>query len=184
MADLVHRRGYLAVGVEDVCKAAGVKKGSFYHFFSSKRELMLAALERQQHMAHAHVLATAFQADLPPLQRIDRLFAMVAGMETSNKNRGGRVLGCPFGNIAVEMSASEPKLARRADQAFCGFASFIADALREAKKRGEIERDVNIDETADAIVAYFEGLAVLAKTRNDPALLRRLGRHAVLLAKG
>src|SRR6266511_409911 len=116
MADLVHRRGYLAVGVEDVCKAAGVKKGSFYHFFSSKRDLMLAALESQRHMAHAHVLATAFHGDVPALQRIDRLFAMVAEMETSNKKNGGRVLGCPFGNIAVEMSASEPKLARRADQ--------------------------------------------------------------------
>ncbi|HEY3056540.1 MAG TPA: TetR/AcrR family transcriptional regulator [Thermoanaerobaculia bacterium] len=182
MADLVHRRGYLAVGVEDVCKAAGVKKGSFYHFFASKRDLMLEALDRHQRFAHDHVLNVAFGENVPPLERIERLFAMVSRHEASNKKSGGKVLGCAFGNIAAEVSATEPRLARRANKAFCGFASFISDALAEAKKRGDIERRVDVDEAADAIVAYFEGIALLAKTRNDPALVRRLGRHAALLA--
>ena len=44
--DLVHGSTYADVSVEDVCKAAGVNKGSLYHFFPSKHALGLAVLER------------------------------------------------------------------------------------------------------------------------------------------
>jgi TetR/AcrR family transcriptional repressor of nem operon len=182
MAGLVHKRGYLAVGVDDVCKAAGVKKGSFYYFFSSKRALMLAALDQQWQMGHEHLLTVAFHADAPPLTRIERLLEMAATLETSNKAREGQVLGCPFGNLAAEVGSTEPALTKRADEAFCGFAAFIRDALQEAKKRRELGRHVDVREAADAIVAYFEGLALVAKARNDPSLIRRLGRRAVQLA--
>lgn len=184
MAGLVHRRGYLAVGVGDVCQEAGVKKGSFYHFFASKHDLMLAALDRHFEIASEHVLKAAFARDIPPLQRIQRFLTMVADFETSNRTKEGHVLGCPFGNIAAEVGGSEPQLTQRADQGFCGFASFIHDALEEAQKNGEIPKTVDAKQAADAIVAYFEGLALLAKTRNDPDLIRRLAPQATLLATG
>lgn len=182
MAGLVHRRGYAAVGVDDVCRAAGVKKGSFYYFFASKRDLMLAALNQQWQMGHDHLIRVAFGADRPPLARIERLLDMMAEFEVANKARGGRVLGCPFGNLAAEVGGSEPALTKRADEAFCGFAAFIRDALREAKRRGQLGRHVDVRDAADAIVAYFEGLALVAKARNDPSLIHRLGRRAVHLA--
>jgi len=182
MAALVHRRGYLAVGVGDVCAAAGVKKGSFYHFFASKRDLMLAALNQQWQVGHDHVIRVAFHADEPPLQRIERLLNMLAELEIANKTRDGNVLGCPFGNLAAEVGASEPMLTTRADKAFCELAAYIKEALKEAKRLGHLAPDVDVHNAADAIVAYFEGLALVAKTRNDPALIRRLGRRAVQLA--
>lgn len=182
MATLAHRRGYLAVGVDDVCRAAGVKKGSFYHFFASKHDLMIAALNAQWQMGHDHVIRVAFAADRPPLERIERLLEMMAGLETSNKAREGHVLGCPFGNLAAEVGASEPALTKRANDAFCGFAAYIREALDEAKRLGQLERHVDVRTAADAIVAYFEGVALLAKTRNDPSLIRKLGPRAVQLA--
>ena len=45
--DLMYARSYRDVGVQEICEHAGVKKGSFYHFFPSKRDLTLAALDRQ-----------------------------------------------------------------------------------------------------------------------------------------
>ena len=41
---LFHERGYQAVGVAELCSAADVNKGSFYHFFPSKRHLLLEIL--------------------------------------------------------------------------------------------------------------------------------------------
>jgi AcrR family transcriptional regulator len=37
------RRGYAQVNVADICRAAGIAKGSFYRYFDSKEEIFLAA---------------------------------------------------------------------------------------------------------------------------------------------
>ena len=42
---LFYARSYEDVGVQEICQEAGVKKGSFYHFFPSKRDLTLAILD-------------------------------------------------------------------------------------------------------------------------------------------
>ena len=180
MADLVHQRGYVDVGVDDICRAAGVRKGSFYYFFASKRALMLAALDRQWEMGGAF-LSRAFTADVPPLERIGRLFSIAAQASARTKATKGHVLGCPFGNIAAEVASTEPELRERADQAFCAIAAIVVEALEEARSRGDLAANVNLEETADALVAYFEGLVLLAKTRNDPELIDRLGRRAIHL---
>lgn len=182
MASLVHQRGYLAVGVDDVCKAAGVKKGSFYHFFKSKRELMLAALERQGQMGAEHLVGAALAGDPPPLKRIERLLETAGRLETSNKARGGRVLGCPFGNLAAEVGGSEPILTRRVDELLGRFSESVRDALRDAKQCGDVPRSLDVSKATDAILAYFEGVMLLAKTRNDPSLIKRLAPLAVQLA--
>ena len=182
MAALVHQRGYLAVGVDDVCKAAGVKKGSFYHFFKSKRDLMLAALERQGQVGKEHLVGAAFAGDDPPLKRIERLLETAGRLETSNKTRGGHVLGCPFGNLAAEVGGSDPILTTRVDQLLRKFSEAVRDALLEAKRAGDVPRSLDIAKATDAILAYFEGVMLLAKTRNDPSLIRRLAPLAVQLA--
>jgi TetR/AcrR family transcriptional regulator, transcriptional repressor for nem operon len=178
MADLVHRRGYVDVGVDDVCRAAGVRKGSFYYFFPSKRDLMLAALDRQWELGDAF-FGRAFKADVPPLERIGRFFSIAAQASARTKATKGHVLGCPFGNIAAEVASTEPALRRRADQAFCAIAAIVREALEDACSRGDLPANVNLKETADALVAYFEGLVLLAKTRNDPGLIDRLGVRAI-----
>ena len=183
MADLVHRRGYVDVGVDDVCRAAGVRKGSFYYFFPSKRDLMLAALDRQWEMGGAF-FGSAFKPDVPPLERIGRLFAGAARASARTRAAKGHVLGCPFGNIAAEVGSTEPALRERADQAFCAIAAIVREALEEARSRGDLPASVKLKDTADALVAYFEGLVLLAKTRNDPALIDRLGRRAIDLCVG
>lgn len=43
--DLFARSGFDATGVAEICEAAGVSKGAFYHHFSSKQEVFLALLE-------------------------------------------------------------------------------------------------------------------------------------------
>ena len=182
MAALVYRRGYLAVGVDDICKEAGVKKGSFYHFFASKRDLMLAAIDRQGQMGKEVLVDAAFAGDSPPLKRIERLLETASRLEASNKTRGGHVLGCPFGNLAAEVGGSEPVLTKRVDESLRRFSESIRDALHDAKRRGDVPRSLDVGKTTDAILAYFEGVMLLAKMRNDPSLIRRLAPLAVQLA--
>ena len=69
---LIWQRGYGAVGVSALCREAGVKPGSFYYFFPSKRDLVLAALEENWRLTEANVLKPAFSADVAPDKRLDR----------------------------------------------------------------------------------------------------------------
>ncbi len=39
------RSGYHGTGVQDIVQAAGIPKGSFYHYFDSKEDFALQALE-------------------------------------------------------------------------------------------------------------------------------------------
>ena len=43
--DVIRTRGYSATRVEDICAAAGLTKGSFFHHFKSKDEIALAVVE-------------------------------------------------------------------------------------------------------------------------------------------
>lgn len=43
--DLIWENSYGSTSVDAICEKAGAKKGSFYHFFESKSELAVKALE-------------------------------------------------------------------------------------------------------------------------------------------
>lgn len=57
--ELIYARSYSAVGVQAICERAGVQKGSFYHFFPSKRELTLAAVDRLAEQLREQILEPA-----------------------------------------------------------------------------------------------------------------------------
>ena len=68
---LFHASSYRDVGVQQICNHAGVKKGSFYHFFPSKRDLAVAALDQTHALIQDTLISKAFAHDLPPLARIE-----------------------------------------------------------------------------------------------------------------
>src|SRR5690242_19757778 len=43
---LMIQKGFAATSLEDICKVAGLTKGSFFHYFKSKEALGKAVLER------------------------------------------------------------------------------------------------------------------------------------------
>ena len=105
-------------------------------------------------------------------------------IRVSGTERGkgqGAITPCPS-PFAAEVGGSEPLLTKRVDQALCKFSESIRDALVEAKRLGHVPRGLDVRKATDAILAYFEGVMLLAKTRNDPSLIRRLGPMAVHLA--
>src|SRR5262245_50004777 len=102
---LFFKRGYSATGIADVLRAAEANSGSLYHFFPSKGDLLAAVLEKYQSMLEPQVLEPAFARTRDP---IERLFAILQGyrllLEASDFQ-----LGCPIGNLALEVSNSHRK---------------------------------------------------------------------------
>lgn len=69
---LVRRQGWAATSVEQLCRAAGVTKGTFFHYFDSKEALGVAAARRWQEVTSALFAAADFNRIADPL---DRLYA-------------------------------------------------------------------------------------------------------------
>jgi TetR/AcrR family transcriptional repressor of nem operon len=171
--ELIYARSYADVGVAEICETAGVQKGSFYHFFPSKRDLTLAVLDAQYLNFKEQLIDRAFVTDIPPLARLERFAALIYEFQKQVMLATGRVLGCPVGNLANEMASHDEPIRERIDQIFRKAQAQVRLVLKEADQAGELP-GVNLDATAQAMFAYFEGVMMLAKTQNDPEVLRKL----------
>lgn len=172
--DLIYARSYADVGVAEICKQAGVQKGSFYHFFPSKQDLALAIIDEAFTELDAEILRKAFFADIPPMERLRKLAQLMAGHQEVMKEATGHMPGCPFGNLAVELSTQDEAIRHKTHHVFCNMEAYIKQTLEEARTNEDIGA-VDIEATAQAMLGYLEGIMLLAKTRNEPELMRRLG---------
>ncbi len=171
--DLIYASSYAEVGVAAICNSAGVKKGSFYHFFPSKRELTLAVIDEFLVDFKQRIYSKAFDPSLSPMSRFRKLAEVAYRFQKEIAESTGHTLGCPFGNIAVEMSTQDEVLRRKVDTIFDQMEALIRENLSAAVEQGEIGA-IDIDATASAMIAYLEGIMMMAKTRNDPELIRTL----------
>lgn len=172
--ELFHARSYADVGIKEICDSAQVQKGSFYHFFPSKRDLAMAVIDDMaEDWAHGFV-AEAFDRNLPPLERLDYMIDAAYYWQKAAKDLEGRMPGCLFGNLALEISTRDEVLRAKLNAVFDKAGARFREALEEAMELGQIE-PLDAHATAQAMLAYLEGMILLAKTRNDPEVIRELG---------
>ena len=176
-------RSYAAVGVNEICEEAGVRKGSFYHFFPSKSDVALAVLDHRKEQALELVFAPAFEANASPLARLERLVEVQYQLQRGLQTQSGAVMGCPIGNLALELSTQDDQVRERCVQLFDDWISLIEPLLTEAVELGELP-PIDVRRAATAVVAYLEGILLLAKTRNDIDLITDLAQGVHQLAAG
>src|SRR5438270_11411094 len=77
--ELIYANSYEAATVDELCAAAHVTKSSFYHFFSSKQDLLLVAMDCQWQWMQETVLRPGLANDLRPQERLLRFFDLMQG---------------------------------------------------------------------------------------------------------
>lgn len=169
---LIEQRGYSALGVAEICKAAGVPKGSFYYFFESKETLALAVID-EQWAAERLEWEAVLTDDAEPLQRLRRLFEGMQTRQQAGQEGCGWVLGCMFGNLSLEMSTQVDTVRRRLQNIFETQVGLVTAVVTEAQQRGEVTAP-DPGGVARAMVAQVEGQVLFAKLHNDPAQLSTL----------
>lgn len=171
---LFHTHSYAEIGVATVCNQAGVSKGSFFHFFPSKRDLILAVMDHFREHIAGTLIAQAFAPSLPPLQRIDKFVEGLYVFQKAQYEEFGHLPGCPFGNLVMEQATQDEILRQKADGILRSLANHFRVAIADAVQGGELAA-IDEEATAEAMLGYLEGIQLLAKARNDPELIRRLG---------
>ena len=174
--ELIRERSYGAVGVDAICRQARVNKGSFYYFFPTKADLAVAVLEYTWQGFQTKALEPAFRSDVPPLERLARLFRTSYERQRQNKSRSGYVSGCLFGSLGCELSSQDEKIRKKIAEIMIRFETHFSQTLAAAKEAGQITGN-DLPGKVKALVAYMEGMQLQAKISNDAEVLRQLTPH-------
>jgi TetR/AcrR family transcriptional repressor of nem operon len=170
--DLIWEQSYGAVSVDVICERAGAKKGSFYHFFPSKSELTVAAIEEHWQKLRPD-LDRIFSPQMPPLERLSRYCDLIYELQARKMRKFGRVCGCAFTSLASELSTQDEKIRQKSQQILDRRCRYFAAALRDAVREGLIPEQ-DCDNKARELFGCVMGVLVEAKIENDVEIIRHL----------
>jgi AcrR family transcriptional regulator len=160
--ELFYRRGFSAVGVDQVIDEAGVTKTTFYKHFESKDDLMVAAVQRRDEWE-----STAWGRAIQQLAGDDPAKQFLAMFDVMDQwFNAPDFRGCMFMNAATEFPNPHDPVHKAASERTRRTRDFWRD---QAKRAGA--DDQNAETFADCYTALVQGALVLRQThgRNDAA---------------
>ena len=181
--ELIWTESYGSTTIDQICEKAGVKKGSFYHFFESKSQLAAAALDANWQNKRPE-LDGMFSVAVPPLVRLQHYCNFSYQFQKEIFTKYGHVLGCPLFALGCEVCTQEDALQKKIESILEYKRKYIEAAIRDAISNGDIEpRDPAA--AARMVMAYYEGLLTQARIQNDVEILREMaaGTFSMLGAK-
>ncbi len=170
--ELIWTDSYGSVSVDDICKAANVKKGSFYHFFPSKVDLAVAAMDETSKMARAS-LDGIFSASVPPLERFARYADHTVEMQAEVAKKYGQVCGCPLAAIGSEMACQEDPIRKKFEDLSMTKVRYFESAVRDMVADKLLPENTEVKPLAQELYAYVLGQLTLARIQNDLEPLKR-----------
>src|ERR1700744_549273 len=136
--DLVWNQSYGSVSVDQICERASVNKGSFYHFFSSKADLAVAAYEENWREKQPE-LDRIFSPQTPPLERLELWCDHIYNRQKSKAEKYGHVCGCPYATLGAELATQDEKIRAKTEQLVDRTLKYVESALMDAKHHDLIQ---------------------------------------------
>ena len=173
-------KGYAASSVDDLCGAAGVTKGAFFHHFRSKEDIAVAAAAHFGEMAEGLFAAAPYRTLPSPRERV------LAYVDFRGSILGGDLADytCLLGTLVQETYATHPAIRAACEHEIVGHAekleADIAAALVAAGRSPAPARGLALH-----IQTVLQGAFVLAKALGGPEAaaesLRHLRRYLEIL---
>ena len=167
-AEIIHRKGYNATGLQEILSAANVPKGSFYNYFKSKEDFGLQVIDFFTDYFDQFCKSILEDCTRSPLGRLERLLDEFMEFFKSRSY----TCGCPVGNLAQEMGDVSPVFQKKLSKAIDTMVDYYTMILSEAQATGEISKDLNAKEAADFIVASWHGALIRMKVSKGVEPLR------------
>lgn len=164
--DLIWKSSYGSVSVDDICKVANVKKGSFYHFFPSKIDLAIAAME-EAFDSFRPMLDDVFSSKSSPIERFEKYIEMGYAKQKEIAKQYGMVCGCPFVSLGSEMAPQNEAIRSKTDEIIGRHKKYYEAALGDMLTAGSLAQDTDIRMMADQIYAFIMGQLVMARIQNS-----------------
>jgi TetR/AcrR family transcriptional repressor of nem operon len=161
--DVIRAKGYAGSTVDDICAAAGVTKGSFFHYFDSKEALGIAAVERFGAMAATLFGNAPYRAKSDPRDRVlgyvDFRIALLTGEIP--------LYTCLIGTTVQEAYASHPNLRLACDRTLSEHVAELTSDLAAAKARYAPQESWDPESVGYFMQCVLQGAFIFAKAKQN-----------------
>jgi TetR/AcrR family transcriptional repressor of nem operon len=161
---LLREKGYSATTVDDLCAAADVTKGAFFHHFKSKEDMAVAAVDHWSATTGEMFAQAAYHDGSDPL---DRILGYI-DLRTSLIRGAPAEFSCVAGTMAQETFLSHPAIRRACSSSIIGHVGTLEEDLAEAIDRYQPLSGLTAHGLAIHTQAVLQGAFILAKATDDP----------------
>ena len=164
--DVIRTKGYTATTVDNMCAAAGVTKGGFFHHFASKEQIAKAAIEQFGIMA-TELFTTAPYNSLPdPRDRILGYIDFRAAILTGDIAQ----YTCLLGTTVQEVYTTHPDLRAACNQGLTEHVDMLVREIEAAKRRHAPDASWTAESVGYFIQSVLQGAFIFAKAKQSPAI--------------
>jgi len=156
----IYRHGFQAASLDRILTAAGVTKGALYHHFKNKREMAYAVIDEIIAPFVERTWIRPIQTQGNPIDHLISVTRSASPVEGSDLY----LLGCPLGNLALEMASIDDQFRDKVVSLFDRWRSTVGSCLEQGKLRGEVRGSIDPQRAAGFYVAVVEGMIGLTMT--------------------
>ncbi|SDT62201.1 TetR/AcrR family transcriptional regulator [Pseudomonas prosekii] len=161
---LMTHKGYTAVGLMEVLKAAGVPKGSFYHYFRSKEEFGQALLEEyfQEYIGRVDVVMAAQGTGAERLLGYLRYWAKTQAFDHPEEK-------CLVVKLGAEVCDLSEDMRGVLEEGTALIIERITRCVQQGMADGSITSTQDAESLAESLYQLWLGASLLVKVRNTTA---------------
>lgn len=144
-------QGYAGTGLAEILARAKANAGSFYYFFKTKEELLLAVLDLYVRTLMPVVVQPVLSQISDPIERVFGILDFYR----RNLLATGCTYGCPIGRLALEIPEEQHRIHKRLADNFDGWTAAVQSCLQEASAR--LPEETNLETLSKFVLTVMEG---------------------------
>jgi TetR/AcrR family transcriptional repressor of nem operon len=148
-------KGYHSTSMDDLAKACGLRKGSFYHHFKDKEALMHAVLDTVHGYFKYKIFSIAYDEDLTAEERLTKILTKSKRLFIEMDG------GCIFGNMVLETIGISNDFKDKIKLFFDDWAVAMAHIYEDKYSKKEAMR------IAKQSIADWEGAVMMMQLYDD-----------------
>jgi AcrR family transcriptional regulator len=158
--ELFWAHGYAGTGMAEILKKAEANSGSFYFFFTSKEDLLMAVLEWYQQNLGPVLLEPVFKQSKDPI----RLIFLLLEKYRQNVLMTEFAFGCPLGRLALEIEPDRRQVHDKIAANFTGWTRAVEELLTQAIEQGHLPKECRVRQLSRFVLTVMEGAVMQARS--------------------